>query len=631
MRKTDKVLAGVMSSIMTIASLSTGAVFTQADASTKQNYAEALQKSLYFYDANMCGEDVDDNTLTWRKNCHTYDSEIKLDTNSTNLSSSDLSKYKSALDPDGNGTVDLSGGYHDAGDFAKFGLPAAYTCSTIAWGMYEFPDAFKETKTETHAKDILRRFCDYFIKCTFLDESGNAVAFCYQVGDGGLDHSTWRGPETDTASSMPRKAFFITADGNPSSDICYETAAALASCAVIFKDDASYAEKLTKYAEAVYNLGKKCGSSITYDGCSAFYSSDTYKDDKAWSEVWLNLATGESSYLNEAKNCSEYDGWVHCWGKVMGGYYCMMQSVTGDSSWKSKVVENINRLGNESTTPQGYNAIGGGWGSARYNTSYQLYTLAYAKETGDTQYVSKAQKQMDYLLGENNLGQSYLIGYGNKYPTHPHHRGSGQNLKDANDTGDQLYTLWGALVGGPGGDDSYQDITSDYNKNEVALDYNASCVGALAGLYEFVGKEAGNEPIADFSNDEIKLYYGGHETGGQPTETQPTETQPTETTTESTTTEPTTTQPTETQPTTTTTTTSTTSATTTSTSNGGNSGSIGDVNGDGRINIADLFALAQHVAAISTLEGDSLTNADVNGDNRVNIADLFELAQEIAS
>ena len=237
---------------------------------------------------------------------------------------------------------------------------------------------------------------------------------------------------------------------------------------------------------------------------------------------------------------------------------------------------------------------------------------------------------MDYLLGENNLGQSYLIGYGNKYPTHPHHRGSGQNLKDANDTGDQLYTLWGALVGGPGGDDSYQDITSDYNKNEVALDYNASCVGALAGLYELVGKEAGNEPIADFSNDEIKLYYGGHETGGQPTETQPTETQPTETTTESTTTEPTTTQPTETQPTTTTTT-STTSDTTTSTSNGGNSGSIGDVNGDGRINIADLFALAQHVAAISTLEGDSLTNADVNGDNKVNIADLFALAQEIAS
>ena len=186
------------------------------------------------------------------------------------------------------------------------------------------------------------------------------------------------------------------------------------------------------------------------------------------------------------------------------------------------------------------------------------------------------------------------------------------------------------MVGGPGGDDSYQDITSDYNKNEVALDYNASCVGALAGLYELVGKEAGNEPIADFSNDEIKLYYGGHETGGQPTETQPTETQPTETTTESTTTEPTTTQPTETQPTTTTTT-STTSDTTTSTSNGGNSGSIGDVNGDGRINIADLFALAQHVAAISTLEGDSLTNADVNGDNKVNIADLFALAQEIAS
>lgn len=42
--------------------------------------------------------------------------------------------------------------------------------------------------------------------------------------------------------------------------------------------------------------------------------------------------------------------------------------------------------------------------------------------------------------------------------------------------------LYGALVGGPGLDDSYEDRREDYVKNEVALDYNSGFQGALAGL-----------------------------------------------------------------------------------------------------------------------------------------------------
>ncbi|EFN50425.1 hypothetical protein CHLNCDRAFT_144614, partial [Chlorella variabilis] len=42
--------------------------------------------------------------------------------------------------------------------------------------------------------------------------------------------------------------------------------------------------------------------------------------------------------------------------------------------------------------------------------------------------------------------------------------------------------LTGALVGGPSGRDSYKDVRSDYQSNEVAMDYNAGFTGALAGL-----------------------------------------------------------------------------------------------------------------------------------------------------
>ena len=43
------------------------------------------------------------------------------------------------------------------------------------------------------------------------------------------------------------------------------------------------------------------------------------------------------------------------------------------------------------------------------------------------------------------------------------------------------HTLYGALVGGPGNNDDYDDVRSDYIKNEITCDYNAGFTGALAG------------------------------------------------------------------------------------------------------------------------------------------------------
>ena len=38
--------------------------------------------------------------------------------------------------------------------------------------------------------------------------------------------------------------------------------------------------------------------------------------------------------------------------------------------------------------------------------------------------------------------------------------------------------MWILLGAGPGSDDSYADLRSDYQKNEVAVDYNAGFTGA---------------------------------------------------------------------------------------------------------------------------------------------------------
>ena len=57
----------------------------------------------------------------------------------------------------------------------------------------------------------------------------------------------------------------------------------------------------------------------------------------------------------------------------------------------------------------------------------------------------------------------------------------------------------------------------------------------------------------------------------------------------------------------------------------------GDVNCDGKVNIADLFMLAQQIAGIEvTITDQGMKNADVTGDSSVNISDLFKLAQYIS-
>jgi len=77
--------------------------------------------------------------------------------------------------------VDVHGGFHDAGDHVRFGLPQSYTAGTLGWGFYEFRESFRAIGEEEHMIEILRYFTDTFLRCSFMDEEGNIVAFCYMV------------------------------------------------------------------------------------------------------------------------------------------------------------------------------------------------------------------------------------------------------------------------------------------------------------------------------------------------------------------------------------------------------------------------------------------------------------------
>src|SRR5215468_198249 len=87
------------------------ALFASQLSAQTFNYGEALQKSLFFYEAQRSGTLPANKRINWRGNSGLNDG-------------SDVGK-------------DLTGGWYDAGDHVKFGLPMAASATLLAMGIVE--------------------------------------------------------------------------------------------------------------------------------------------------------------------------------------------------------------------------------------------------------------------------------------------------------------------------------------------------------------------------------------------------------------------------------------------------------------------------------------------------------------
>lgn len=60
--------------------------------------------------------------------------------------------------------MDLVGGYYDAGDNVKFGLPMAFTVTMVSWSIIEYGKQMAANGELSHAMDAVKWGTDYFIK-----------------------------------------------------------------------------------------------------------------------------------------------------------------------------------------------------------------------------------------------------------------------------------------------------------------------------------------------------------------------------------------------------------------------------------------------------------------------------------
>jgi len=467
-------IATILSLIHTEAQVQTQPEIKPFVEGESYNYAQVLHYSILFYEAQRSGKLPENNRIPWRGD--------------------------SNLDDGSNIGRDLTGGWFDAGDHVKFGLPMAWSTTVLAWGILEYKDAYIESGEYEEILDCIKWPLEFFLKAHLSDQE-----FVIQVGDGGADHGYWGPPEY---MNMNRPVF-ISSPSNPGTEPVAEAAAAMAAGSLVFQGlDDDFSSRLLESAKKLYQLGNEYRRQFT--ASAPYYQSyNGYEDEIDWAAAWLALATGDNYYKQEAINNYKFSGagGGFSWDGKEGGIMLLMYKLTGDNQYKNDASSHLfNNWLNRQHTPRGL-AYFSEWGSLRYAANTAFLALVAADYGIDTSRLREwGLGQIHYMLGDCCGGLnpnsklpyfSYVIGYGENYPKAPHHRSSScdgpGNCGCSNNPNKHI--LYGALVGGPDSNDDYYDTCQDYRMNEVATDYNAGFTSAVAALKAYSISQGHTRPV----------------------------------------------------------------------------------------------------------------------------------------
>ncbi|XP_009601304.1 endoglucanase 6 [Nicotiana tomentosiformis] len=481
---------------------------------SSHNYGEALSKSFLFYEAQRSGYLPHDQRVQWRGNSGLLDGKAS--------------------------GVDLVGGYYDAGDNVKFGLPMAFTVTMMSWSIIEYGKQMGESGELSNAIDAVKWGTDYLLKA-----HPEPNVLYGEVGDGTTDHYCWQRPEDMTTS---RAAYRID-PSRPGSDLAGETAAAMAAASIVFRNsNPAYAKELLTHAYQLFEFADKYrgkyDSSITV--AQKYYRSVSgYADELLWAAAWLYKASNKEYYLNylgENGDALGGTGWSMTefgWDVKYAGVQTLAAKflMQGNAGNHAPVFEKYQEKAENFMCAclgkgnQNIHKSPGGlifrqrWNNMQFVTSASFLATVYSDYLASarkslkcssgtvlpSELLSFAKSQVDYILGDNPRATSYMVGYGNNYPRQVHHRGSSivSVKKDPSFVSCRGgYATWfsrkasdpnllaGAIVGGPDAYDNFADQRDNYEQTEPATYNNAPLIGVLARLHGGQSKYSQLLPVA---------------------------------------------------------------------------------------------------------------------------------------
>jgi endoglucanase len=373
-------------------------------------------------------------------------------------------------------TLDVTRGWYDAGDHGKYVVNGGISAWTLLneWErlkylgktVSDFGDGKMQIPENSNGVDDLldeaRWEVDFLMAMQAPDGTKFAGMVHHKMHDEGWTAIGIR-PDQDTLKRSLRPV---------STAATLNTAAVAAQAARIWKKrDPAYSKKCLGVAEKAYRAAKKfpdryADPNDNNSGGGA-YNDDYVKDEFYWAATELFITTGEAAYLSDMtanphhKALHKTDGTfaVLTWDTTDSLGVMSLATVPSKSKSEQKraqarlikvadlYVANIGKEGYRTPLDAGGDAGAEPmypWGSNSFvATNAMVMALAYDFTKKDV-YRNGVVAAMDYILGVNALGQSYVTGYGEKPLRNPHHRFWAKQARS-----DFPEAPPGALSGGP--------------------------------------------------------------------------------------------------------------------------------------------------------------------------------------
>ncbi|HTD98230.1 MAG TPA: glycoside hydrolase family 9 protein [Mucilaginibacter sp.] len=389
-------------------------------------------------------------------------------------------------------------GWYDAGDYNKYIVNSGISTYTLLSLYEDFPAYMKTVKL--NIPESSNQLPDV------LDEALWNLRWMLTMqdpNDGGVYHkltnANFDGMEMPDKATEPR---YVVQKGTAAT---LDFAAVMAQANRIFKQFPKQlpglADSCLKAATKAWDWAQKnpqviysqntINQKFTPKIMTGEYGDRNVSDEFIWAASELYVTTGNDQYIKTVNIIPDDKMPLPSWGQVrLLGYY----SILRNNAQLSVAIKDFPKLkqhflsfadslisGTDETSyktmmqKKKSNFI---WGSSAVAANQGMALIQAYKFSHDKKYLKYALSNLDYILGRNGTGYSYVTGYGSKPTMHPHHRPSvADGIVDP---------VPGLLSGGPNPgmqdhipvpskvpDEAYVDDDRAYAVNEIAINWNA--------------------------------------------------------------------------------------------------------------------------------------------------------------
>ena len=309
---------------------------------------------------------------------------------------------------------DVSGGWHDAGDYGRYIVPAAKSVADLLLA-YEL----SLTKKDNKLLDIVWFEIEWMFK--MQDKTTGGV---YHKVSCAQFNSLYEMPHDEH-----EELFLSPISGTATADF----AAKMALASRFYPEQKDKLLNAAKYAWDWCCANPEAGGFTNPpDIRTGGYGDENSDDERFWAACELFAATKEEKYHNYIKASNLYTGLG--WGD-MGAYgliaYLMHTNGSSDDVLTQRIKNEILRECQEIMDKYQNDAYGVSlgevykWGSTMMIANNAMMLLFGSRLfPGGSEYTQAALEHFHYLLGRNPISQSYITGFGSNFPKNPHHRPS---------------------------------------------------------------------------------------------------------------------------------------------------------------------------------------------------------------